>query len=145
MSRRSGSRLIKTEDLTVFTTELRPEEVDIPVFSFKGRISSSSSNSAPWFPPTNIILSKWYIAAGELGTSGYTDVRLYIGDTSFDPDGTQWASMLLPYNQYSKEQGITSAGPRYANVASRQWIKVGCSGSAGHRNVTIKIYGRKSG
>ena len=144
MSRRSGARLIKTEDPTVFTTDLRPEEIEIPVFSFKGRISASSSNSAPWFPPSNIILTKWYIAAGELGTSGYTDIRLYIGDASFDTTGTQFASMLLPYNEYTAEQGITTAGPRYANVASRQWIKVGCAGSAGHRNVTVKVYGRKA-
>jgi len=143
MSRRSGPRLIKTEDLTVFTTELRPEEIEIPVFSFSGRISPSVS--PPWFPPTDIILTRWYIVAGELGSNAYTDVRLYIGDTSFDPDGTQWASMLLPYNQYSKEQGITSAGPRYANVATRQWIRVGCVYGAGHRDVTIKVYGRKSG
>ena len=143
MSRRSGARLIKTEDSTVFTTNLRPEEIEIPVFSFSGRISPSVS--PPWFPPTNIILTKWYIVAGELGSSGHTDIRLYIGDTSFDTTGTQFASMLLPYNKYSAEQGITTAGPRYANVASRQWIKVGCAGGAGHRNVTVKVYGRNAG
>lgn len=145
MSRRVGPRLIKTEDSTVFTTNLRPQdiEIDIPVFSFSGRISVSVS--PPWFPPDNIILTKWYVAASDLGSSAYTDMRLYIGDNSFDTDGTQWASMLLPYNERWREQGITSAGPRYANVATRQWIKVGCVYGAGHRDVTVKVFGRKSG
>ena len=142
MSRRSNSRLIRVEDESVFVADLRPQEVEIPVFSFSGIVRESTS--PPWFPSEDIILYKWYAAAGDVGsTSSY--LRLLIGDNSFDLEGTQWASMYLGASELRREQGITSAGPRYANVAkNRQWIKVDCGTAGGHRDLTIKIFGRKA-
>jgi len=100
MSRRSSARLIKTTSQEIFTLESRVPEIELPVFSFSGEVEVGAP-SGPYYPGSDIRLTRWQISAGVVGTSlnqlgaRYSQFRMFVGDNLLNPDGVSVANGAL--------------------------------------------------
>ncbi len=100
MSRRSSTRLIKTESKEIFTSESRAAEIELPVFSFSGE-PEQNALSGPYVPSSDIRLTRWQITAGVVGTGlnqiggSFSQFRIFVGDNILSPDGVVVANGAL--------------------------------------------------
>lgn len=139
---RQGMRLIQTTNTDVFVATERPEEVAVPMFDLAGPAYHSTSGA--WHPPFPIQLTSWYVVSSTVGTSLLT-IAILVGDNLFNTTGNFLASIDLPANQ-RLVTGTVQLGAQVYNypvIAREQWIKVALSGSSGHSDVGVQIYGKK--
>jgi hypothetical protein len=100
MSRRNSSKFVHVSDPTVFTAGSRTAEVELPVFSFSGRLKDSAT-SPPYVPSADIRLTRWQISAGAAGTvlnavnRRYTHLQVLIGDNTLATSGFAVANGAL--------------------------------------------------
>ena len=100
MSRRSSTRLIKTESKEIFTSESRAVEIELPVFSFAGE-PEQDVLSGPYVPSSDIRLTRWQLSAGVVGSGlnqvggSYSLFKIFVGDSVLSPDGVVVANGAL--------------------------------------------------
>ncbi len=137
-----GMRLVQNTDSQVYVATERPEETLVPVFNLAGAVYQSTS--APWSPPFPIQLTEWYIAAGSTGTTILT-IAILFGDNLFNTTGKYLAYIDLAADKRLASGAVTLGDQvyNYPVVAREQWIKVATSGSSGHTDLTVQIYGKK--
>jgi len=138
---RSNMRFVQNTDPNIIVASERPKPVQIPVFDLPGAVFHTTS--PPWHPPYPIVLKTWYVVSSTVGTSLLT-IAVLKGDNLFDVDGDFAGAIDLAATQRVNTGPVVMPNGTisYPVITPDNWIKVAFSGSSGHSDLVVQIYGQ---
>ncbi len=138
---RNYVRSVQTSENNIFVANTRVIEEPVQVFNLPGPVYATESGH--WAPPKEVLLTSWYASSTSVGTSDLW-VVLKIGDFLFEVVGQQRGLLILDSDNRVASGPIEYGDEayNYPLVTPSEWMAITYSGSTGHNDVTVQLFGK---